>query len=321
MASMTTIIPDYIGEDFVGQETAKRALNFFIEGHRATRYIRPMFISTQKGHGKTELARRIGRGLLGEDGLSKKFVEVNGASIKSVRGFVDSVIINHVANDREVTLFIDEIHAVDKNVLAWMLSMLPEGNNKTTSTGWGDEVFDFDYTKFSFLSASTNAEKLPVALKSRLKRIELAPYSGNELVEILLKKTRSDVNFKDGIEREIVSVSRGSPREISVSLAGEIKAFCSINKISDFGIKEWQELKSIMGIRPLGITNHEYSVLRFLNENGPRTLTCIAAKLGLDSTTVRRDIESFLIANSLIVIDGPRSITSKGQELLKQIKN
>lgn len=45
----------------------------------------------------------------------------------------------------------------------------------------------------------------------------------------------------------------------------------------------------------------------------------LASKLKLDPATVREDIESYLIDEDLIVIDGERSITNKGLNILTAI--
>ncbi len=45
----------------------------------------------------------------------------------------------------------------------------------------------------------------------------------------------------------------------------------------------------------------------------------LSSKLKLDPATVREDIESYLIDEDLIVIDGERSITNKGLNVLTSI--
>jgi len=301
--------------DFIGQKRTKSILGFYLDGYKENKFFPSIFIHATRGSGKTHLMREVGKNLLGENGKPKPFVEVNGASIKKLRSFVDTIIIPFVASEQEATLFIDEIHHVDKTVLNWLLSVLAPTKDNRTKASYMDMEFDFNFHKFTFLSASTNAEKLNAPLKSRLKRVEMEEYVESDLIEILNKNSESIV-FKDNVEKEIVNVCRNSPREV-VQLSKDVIQYSQQKHNKVFNLKDWVQLTAKLGIRPFGISNSECLILHSLNKRGPQTLTALSAMLGLEPATVRRDLELFLLSKGLLCIDGKRSITPLGQEVLK----
>ena len=307
------VTPSYFPE-IIGQEKTIRKLSFLIEGQRANGFCPPVLFVAKRGDGKTSLARALGRNLVARDGTPKKFVEVNGASLKTVSAFVNNIIIPHV-NNAEVTLCVDETHSHDNRVRDWILSMLARNKDKTSmATHDGAEIW-FNWTQFSFIAATTNPEKLSEAFKNRLERIDLEPYKAEHLVAILLKNT-PDITYDENIEHNIVSVVRDSPRQ-TVHLAEHINQFSAQTKNTRFNKAAWQDLSKKLDIKPFGLTHTELALLRHLNECGGLTLTSLSAKLSLDATTIRRDIESFLLSRNLIQIDGKRFITGRGKEMLK----
>jgi Holliday junction resolvasome RuvABC ATP-dependent DNA helicase subunit len=56
-----------------------------------------------------------------------------------------------------------------------------------------------------------------------------------------------------------------------------------------------------------------------LQEKGECTLSMLAAKTGLSSTSLRSDHEKYLLKQNLMEIDVKRKITPKGRKLIKSI--
>jgi Holliday junction resolvasome RuvABC ATP-dependent DNA helicase subunit len=303
--------------DVIGQQRAVSALNFYISGHARTGFFSPAFLSGSKGFGKTMMARAIGRNLIGQDGVPKRFIEVNGASARSIKSFVEGLIVPHVAGDQEVTLFIDEIHSVDSKIHDWLLSVLPANDSTLTRARYGEMEFEFNFSRFSFIAASTNPEALSKPLLSRMKVFDLEPYKPNELVKIFRQKLGATIKLEDKVENEIISVVRGSPRLVT-RYAQDIKEFCGQKKLDVFGMDDWKALSKILGVRPYGLMANEVEHLRFLQATGPQSLTAVSAKLGLDRTTVQKEVELFLLSQGLMIIDGKRTITPRGQTVLEE---
>lgn len=307
-------IPDYIGGDFVGQTKAKKAANFYIHSQRTNRVFEPTLLTAQRGSGKTDLARRIAKAMVDSTGQPKAAVEINGAGLRKLSSFVNSVIIPYVANERETTIFLDEVDRVELSIINWLLTPLSVDKSSCNRVTYDDVEYTFDFSKIHFIAATTNQERLPKPFLSRFTRIELEPYNLNDLRYILIKNT-PEIEYKDEVEKEISTVLRRSPRE-AVRISKSIIKYCEQKGNNKFGQSDWENLKAILDIRPLGLKSNEWQILKYLDTFGPQTLTAIAAKVGLDVQTVRRENELFLLSENLIHIDGKRSISSLGKKLL-----
>lgn len=306
-------IGNYLAENFIGQESAKKKLNFCIQKQNERGYIRPILFSAQRGYGKTRLARLTGFNLRDEPGNVKKFIEINCSSVKNVSSFVSQIVLPHVT-DRDVTILFDEIDQMDKSVQGWLLSVLAL-NDKNRSSNIHDGItYDFNFNRFSFIACTTNTERLSLPFKSRFRRIEFEPYKKTDLIEIL-KLHNKEIEFKDGVEEEIVTYCRGCPRILTEEIGKDLKD--SGEKIITRDI--WQDINRFLGHKILGLNNKELEILRYLRDTGPQTLTAISAFVGLDAGTVRRDSELFLRSKGLIRIDGKRYLSKSGQELLEKL--
>ena len=308
------VLKDYLKEEFIGQRNLRLKINFYIESYRKTGIFKNLLIASPRGVGKTELLNQIAKNLIQSNNQPKKYILINGATIKTVGSFVNDIVIPHVSNNQYVTIALDESHAIESKVIDWLLTVLSYSKNNITSNTYDGIDYFFDFKFCSFILATTKVEQLPTAFTSRLKRIEFEPYKSNELISILHKNS-TEIKYQENIEKEIISVVRGLPRYV-VDIAKDIEKYCNLKGNEIFDEKDWVEFKKIQSIRPLGITVLEYQLLKYLEEFGPRSLTCLAAKLGLDSTTVRRDIESYLISHNLISILGQRYITGFGRRIL-----
>lgn len=307
-------------QDIVGQNRAKKLLSLYVDFHKQSGFIKPLFICAKRGAGKTLLARTIARNLKSVDNKPKPMVEVNGASIRSLRGFIEGVIIPHVNPDRYLTVFIDEIHSVHPDALDWLLTVLqlPEKGAKVTHNFFDGIQYTFDFNKLSFISASTNPEMLGSPLKTRLRKIELENYTPDELKQMLNNRF-SNIKFNEKSDEDIVSVCRGIPRILLENIGDDVQQYCAQTKKDVFDKKDWNTLRKILGLKPFGLTISEVEALSFLKESGPSSLKGIAAHLGLDSKTVMLDTEIYLLNNGFIKIDQQRHITQKGQEALDMV--
>lgn len=309
---------DYF-DGFIGQESLKTKLTFLIEAHKKTKIFDPVLLVSKRGDGKSDIARRIGKNLLKSDNSGpKKFLEINSASIKTVSAFVDDIVIPHILGNQETTIFCDEFGEIDKKVANWLLSVLcPNKENKTHA--WHNGVkYEFDYRCFSFIGATTDAHLISLPMKSRLRRLEFQPYTLKNLIKIL-ENHSPDITYKNNVQLEIAKVLRASPRA-TVMMAKDIRQYTENKGRSIFNENDWEELKYILGILPLGLTIQEFQLLKFL-EDGPATLTCLAAKFNLTPSEVRKEIELYPMSLNLMTIDGKRKITAKGREILKCVEN
>ena len=306
---------NYFGT-IVGQQVAKTKLSFYLEGYRATGVLSPTLFVSKRGSGKTIMARSMKDYLVDPKSRKPKpFVEINGASLRKLEGLVQKAFVPFQGS--HVTYFIDEAHAMDSLVQEFLLSILaPDKDNKSKASYDGTEL-EFDFSKQSFLFATTDPQRLTLAFKSRCSRIDLEPYTDEQIAEILRKHAiRNNITFRDEIESQIALVCRGTPREAAVTMTDNVKRFCAIHSKDSFGVTDWNKLKEILNVRCFGLNETEYQVLKLLKQNGAMSLTHISNSLSLGRSAVQNDIEPFLMEKKLIKIDGKRYITHEGIKAL-----
>lgn len=184
---------------------------------------------------------------------------------------------------------------------------------------WREYTFQFDFTKISMIFATTELDKLFPPLKDRLTILDFKPYKSNEIAEIISSRLR-DVEFDSGLVEEIAETTRGNARS-AVKRAKEIETYCETNNSNLFSKSSWNDLRQILGIKPLGLSNTEIQVLQILKERGPSTLQTIAAVTGMSRTAIQRDAELYLLQRGLMKINGTREITRAGSEVLEEVES
>lgn len=303
-------------ENIVGQDSAKRKLEFYLNGYNASRVIPHLMFVAPKGCGKTTLAKATARclGGTGTPDKPKTFIEINCSTIKGVRQFINQVVIPHVHN-KEVTVLFDEASELPKDVTMALLTILnPNSTNRNTFC-YDDFQIDFDFSLQSFLFATTEAQQIFHALMDRLERVDLEEYSGEHLAEII-RRSLPHVTFEDGVLAEASSVLRGNARQAQ-KMANNINAYLKQNNQTNFNKSDWLSLKNSLGILPLGLNRIELQILRILAAKKESSLTNLSAKTGLTRECIQRDFELYLQKQSLMEITtAGRSLTSAGSAYL-----
>lgn len=304
-------LPEAVFGSVIGQEHVKSTLTFYLQTYRATGFVPPLLLTARHGAGKTTLSRLFGQG------LGKMFIEINGASIKKLSSFVQSIVLPYLTGNQQVTVFIDEIHAVCRDFQDWMLSALQIDDNYMSRARFGEELYVFDHKLVTFIFATTNPESIIKPLMSRFRRIDFGTYTHNELKNILNNKL-SDFIISEEVANKVVSVARRSPRTVTL-LANDIRNYMLSIRSRTITPSDWEKISRMLGIYPYGLNSTEVNYLRQLKSCGPLTLTAISAKLALDASTVRREVESYLLSENLIMIDGKRTLTKLGYEVVNTV--
>jgi Holliday junction resolvasome RuvABC ATP-dependent DNA helicase subunit len=323
-------------QNVIGQDRAKREIAFYLESYFDTHLFPSLMLNSPKGMGKTTIATEIAKGLVefDENGQlawvpskkdpnkmipsRKKMVEINASTIKNIKQFINSTLIPDVV-DKNVTVFIDEASELPKDVTMCLLTILnPNPENRTTFS-WDEFVMDFDFRKVTFILATSEPQKVFHALLDRLTRIDLEEYTPDQMAKIVQKGAK-EVDFKDGVLSEVSQVLRGNARQAQ-KMANNIKTY--LKNRSMFSKKDWEEMKNIFGILPLGLNPTEIQILRLLAARGQGTsLTQLSAQTGLSRDALQRDYELYLLKHQLLEITtSGREITAKGREYLNHILN
>lgn len=305
----------------VGQDVAKRKLGFHLDNYSASSVIPHLLFIAPKGCGKTTLAKAAGQNLMNEEtGKPKTFLEINCSTLKSVPQFVNQVVVPHI-HDKDVTVLFDESSELPKSVTMMLLTVLnPNPENRTTFS-FEDYVMDFDFSRQSFMFATTEAHKMFHALIDRCDRIDLEEYTYDELGEIMQRNLDSvKLDCDRSLLGEIAPVLRGNARAAQ-KMANNMKSYLQRKNDKKFMKKHWQDLKHALGILPLGLNRIEVQILRALSEKKESSLTNLSAKTGLTAQCIRQDFELYIQKHGLMEINtGGRSLTSKGHDYLKELE-
>jgi len=317
-------------ESVVGQDEAKKKLGFYLNSYQHTQIMPNLLFAAAKGQGKSLIARETAKGLMAydenghaimkEDGVTPKkktFLEINASTIKSVRQFVNSILLEHVV-DRNVTVFVDEASEIKKDVTMSLLTLLnPNSLNRNTFV-YDDLVVDIDFKKQTFIFATSESHKVFPPLLDRLCRIDLQHYTHDDL-SMILQKSAPEISFREDILGTIATVVRGNARQC-VKMANDIRTYLCGKSV--FGKKQWSELSTILSIKPLGLSPIEIDLLNFMRQRPDgSSLTNLAARSGLSRESVQKDYESFLQFCGLMEITAGkgRQLTAKGYQYLKDL--
>ena len=297
-------------ESLTGQQEVKARLNFYAKAHEAGSMIPPIMLNGSKGLGKTEFAKGFAKG------IDRKLLEINCGTIRNAQQFFEQVFMTAIA-DKEITVLFDECHALPKDLAEVFLTVFNTEGAKTKQVSSGDGFYTFDFTKQNFLFATTELHKIFDPLKDRMTIIDFVPYEPNDLSCIIRNKFNW-VQYDSEVLDEISHTVRGNARS-AIKRALEIKAFCNIKNTIKMGRPQWEEMKKVLGIKPLGLTNLEIQILKILKTNGPSSLQMLSAITGMSRSAIQLDAENNLLRTGFMQIDGKRKITSKGNSVLELV--
>jgi len=304
-------------DNLIGQPEIKRQLQFYSDAYQKTSVVPFLLLNGAKGLGKTEFLKAFSKSLTNVDGKPRPMLELNSSTIKNNQMFFEQIFLPIVQNN-EITLFFDECHALPKDLVMAFLSITNTERTPFKEFNWREYTFQFDFTKISMIFATTELDKLFPPLKDRLTILDFKPYKSDEIAKIISGRLR-DVDFEDGLVDEIAETTRGNARS-AVKRAKEIETYCETHNSNEFSKTQWNDLRQILGIKPLGLSNTEIQVLQILKERGPSTLQTIAAVTGMSRTAIQRDAELYLLQRGLMKINGTREITRAGSEVLDEVE-
>lgn len=305
----------------VGQRSIKRKLSFYVENYLSSRFIPNMFFVAPRGCGKTTIAKEVAKNLLSfekSNGSPKDYIEINCGQIKNLNNFL-SVIVAQYIHDKEVTILFDEASELPADVQMGLLTILNPNTEMKNEFFFQDCRYQFDFTRQTFLFATTEVHKLFHALLDRLTRIDLEEYSRGDLANILQMRSPKIV-YEDGLPLIISSVLRGNGRQAQL-MANDINTYSKAKGSNSFTSDDWKIFKNRLSIAPLGLNANELHVLNILDRDGACTLTNLSAKTLLTKECLQRDIEMNLLRLNLMnVTTAGRAITGGGRKYIEEYK-
>lgn len=283
------------------------------------------------GVGKSSLARAIARQLLNQEEIL-----FNGADLRAPRQ-----LINKLSESKKIPkkqkgsicvesclIFIDEVHAISKDVATTLLSAMDDARITTID---GDT---YDFNKVIIIMATTDSGKLSEAFTSRPHKTYLHPYTLHELAGIVWshgKQKLNGYNLPQDVCYEIAARMKCQPRRAVRALSESlIPHFYSITHEQGESADLERIAKSItresvaeffeeQGIDYNGLTSLDLNYLKYLNRTGATSAENLQQSLGITNRQDFIEVDEYLRRLGLVEKSpGGRLLTPNGRRYLKQ---
>jgi Holliday junction resolvasome RuvABC ATP-dependent DNA helicase subunit len=214
-------------KELIGQDHIKSSLQFYVEASNRGGAVPPLLFTGARGLGKTEFARQMAKN------LKKPVLELNCSTIKNNTQFFEQIFVPIVMGN-EIVLIFDECHALPKELQNAFLTVFNVEKHTRKHFEWQGSTMEFDFTKQTYLFATTEPDKIFTPLKDRFEEIDFRPYTEIELSSIL-KKRADWVDVDVALLPVIADTLRGNARS-AVKRAKQIEMFCETKNVSKFGV-------------------------------------------------------------------------------------
>ena len=295
--------------DFIGKKEVKDTLQVYIDAcNKLNKPLDHCLLYGLPGTGKTTLAKIIA------NELNTKIKITQGSMVQKP---IDVINLLLSLNQNEI-LFIDEIHAVNKQCFELFYSAMEEGYvDIAIGKDFNSKMARIKLPVFTLIAATTNLGKIPQPLEDRFGIfINMSEYSKREISDIIkFYGNKLGVIFSDDDLLTLIYASKGIPR-IAYKLVRRALDFRLNNK--DI---QMSEILSKLGIIYEGIDKNDYSYLKLLqNHPTPIGLKTISQTINIDEETIQYKIEPYLLKNEYIIKTSKgRKLTNKGNELIIKI--
>lgn len=295
--------------DFIGKKEVKDTLQVYIDAcNKLNKPLDHCLLYGLPGTGKTTLAKIIA------NELNTKIKITQGSMVQKP---IDVINLLLSLNQNEI-LFIDEIHAVNKQCFELFYSAMEEGYvDIAIGKDFNSKMARIKLPVFTLIAATTNLGKIPQPLEDRFGIfINMSEYSKTEISDIIkFYGNKLGVIFSDDDLLTLIYASKGIPRI----------AYKMVRRALDFRLNnkdiQMSEILSKLGIIYEGIDKNDYSYLKLLqNHSTPIGLKTISQTINIDEETIQYKIEPYLLKNEYIIKTSKgRKLTNKGNELIIKI--
>ena len=310
---MTRPISDWHG--FLGQRQLIRALAPIAEGAKANgRALSPTLFTGQSGGGKTHLANALAT-FFG----TTLHVLVGRKDLKlgELVAFFKSAKAHDVA-------FADEIQSLQPELQEIFFGIIDDGKLPAIEGAPGVPAERQNLPPFHLIAASDRSGKLLTPFKRRFAlTLQFDAYSTRELDAITRQRaTELGMVLSPQAAKLLARTSRGIPRLVGQRLR-LLRDFYGTRPPNEFDLPHVRKFLNSLGVDNCGLnrSDRKYLVVAFEQGDEGVSLRTLAARLEIDSDSVFRDVEPFLMREGLLAIQQRgRVLTAAGKEYARQLK-
>jgi Holliday junction resolvasome RuvABC ATP-dependent DNA helicase subunit len=149
------------------------------------------------------------------------------------------------------------------------------------------------------------------ALKNRCEMIYFEPYSNADVLNIL-RFYMPGIELKCNLD-ELSVACRNRARDTYI-LAKNIERYCGFKNSKCIESNDWNNIKSLFNIKPMGINSVEFDILNYINIHEPISCSNIASGLMTTEESIKTEFEVRLRELDLICNTSQgRVLTDKGK--------
>ncbi|AUF83569.1 Holliday junction branch migration DNA helicase RuvB [Mesoplasma syrphidae] len=301
--------------EFLGQSQIISNLKIYVESARQqNKTLDHLLIHGSSGMGKTSLAFLISKV------MKSKLHILNGPSIQKPS---DLIAVLSALKPSDI-LFIDEVHAISKEILEILYPVLEDNKmNLVIGKDYNSKIINVSLPEFTIICATTEIYKLSYPLLNRFPiHFQIMDYSLSEMSQIIKNASnRIDLQLSTSSCEFIASYCRNTPR-IAINLVNRIKDYIITKHVNCTNIVSLKTIFKQMGIYSQGLTNNDVEYLKILKEHKTLGIESLAQILDAPIATIIQNIEPVLIREQFVLrtLRG-RMITDKGLKYLSEIFN
>lgn len=280
-------------DSYAGQVNLIESIkSFLMAAEKSNNPMEHILLHGPAGYGKSTIAK------LTSQSINSNIYELSGPMMNQSRlvDLCEEVEFGDV-------VFIDEIHALKKNVEETMYEIMQDFSLE------GEPV-----RRFTLIGATTRPGALLKPLRDRFTySFRLQPYSEDDLLSIVSSVARSRrVRMTKQAALAIVGVSRGIPRLVKQHTSIVLTAFSSMGYTHVTDELALNILKRTLGMYSDGLAARDLEYLKCIASNGGQCgIKNIATSLEEGQNDLTDSIEPYLVKNGFV------EITSKGRKITK----
>ena len=303
-------------DEFIGQDRVVSNLKVYIKAAKIkdTSLDHTLLVG-HAGVGKTSLSYIIAKE------LNQNIIVINANSIEKPK---DIIIALSKLNEGDI-LFIDEIHALNKNTEEVLYSAMEDFYiNLNIKNSSKREIMKYELPPFTLIGATTKIENLSKPLLDRFPiSFTLVNYSYEDITKILCNISKKmDLSYSLDALNKISSVSRLIPR-LAINYLKRINDYALIVNIKCIDNNFVLNVLDKLGIKEYGLNNLDIKYLKMLHyeyNDQPVGINTITSYLNESRKTIEDMVEKYLIEISFIrKTSKGRIITSKAIKYIENI--